>query len=207
MQLDSLSQVEFDIETNRLVGFVPPCNNDGLPIVDSLLALSLQGIEDCFRSQQIAKFAYVFMAQCICKEVPPFCLGCTGTNNCFTATEVLKRWKYIYAEFHKRNITVVSFGGDGDSQILKAMKVSCDFKLNTNDQLQHDQFQFSPSSLLKELPNMKQWSWFWLKQTAPVIYMQDYVHVAVKLKARLLKPSVILPIGDFLAGSHHLKII
>ena len=37
--------------------------------------------------------------------------------------------------------------------------------------------------------------------------MKDYVHVAVKLKARLLKPSVILPIGDFLAGSHHLKII
>ena len=100
MRLDS-SQVEFDIETNRLVGFVLLCNNDGLPIVDSFLALFLEDIEDCFRSQQIAKFAYVFMAQCICKEVPPFCLGCIETNNCFTATEVLKRWKYIYAECHK----------------------------------------------------------------------------------------------------------
>ena len=85
-----LSRVEFDIETNRLVGFVLPCNNDGLPIVDSFLALSLEGIEDCFRSQQIAKFVYAFMVQCICKEVTPFCLGCIGTNNCFTATEVLK---------------------------------------------------------------------------------------------------------------------
>ena len=37
--------------------------------------------------------------------------------------------------------------------------------------------------------------------------MQDYVHVAITLKARLLKPSVILPTGGFLAGSHHLKII
>ena len=29
----------------------------------------------------------------------------------------------------------------------------------------------------------------------------------MKLKARFLKPSIILPLGDFLAGSHHLKMI
>ena len=58
---------------------------------------------------------------------------------------------YIYAECHKQNITVVSFGDDKDSRILRAIKVSSDFKLNANDQLQHDQFQFSLSSLLKEL--------------------------------------------------------
>ena len=84
------------------------------------------------------------------------------------------------------------------------MKILCDFKVGTND---HNEFQFSPSHLLNELPNTKQWPWFWLKVTAPVIYMQDFVHVAVKLKARLLKPSIILPFGDFLAGSHHLKIV
>ena len=33
------------------------------------------------------------------------------------------------------------------------------------------------------------------------------MHVAVKLKARLLKPSIILPLGNFLAGSHHLKFL
>ena len=37
--------------------------------------------------------------------------------------------------------------------------------------------------------------------------IQDFVYVAVKLKARLLKPSVILPLGHFLAGSHHLKLL
>jgi len=57
--------------------------------------------------------------------------------------------------------------------------------------------------LLKEVPNTKQWPWFWLKQTGSVIYIQDYVHIAVKLKACLLKPSITL---DFLAGSHHLKM-
>jgi len=82
--------------------------------VDSFLAFSLEGIEVCFTSQQIDKFVYVFVAQCIYKEVPPFCLG---TNNSFTATEVLKRWKYIYSEFHKQKITVISFGGDEDSRV------------------------------------------------------------------------------------------
>ena len=104
-----LSRVEFDIESNRLVGFVLPCDSNGLPIVDSFLALSFECIEQHFKQQQVAKLAYVFMAQCVCKNVPPFCLGCIGTDNCFTATEVLKRWKYIYSECQKRNITVVSF--------------------------------------------------------------------------------------------------
>ena len=37
--------------------------------------------------------------------------------------------------------------------------------------------------------------------------MQDIVYLAVKLKARLLNPSIILPIGKFLAGIHHLRLI
>jgi len=40
-----LGRVDFDIETNRLVGFVLPCNNNGLPIVDSILALSFGDIQ------------------------------------------------------------------------------------------------------------------------------------------------------------------
>ena len=131
-------------------------------------------------------------------------LGYIGTNNCFTATEVLKCWKHIYWEYQKQNITVISFGGDGDSWILRAMENSYQFKINANDK---QQFDLSPSSLLKELPNTKQWPWFWLQRTGPVIHVQDHVHVAVKLKAQFLKPSIILPLGDFFAGSHHLKMI
>ena len=37
--------------------------------------------------------------------------------------------------------------------------------------------------------------------------MQDVVHLAVKLKARLLSPSVVLPFGGFLAGAHHLQLV
>ena len=40
-----------------------------------------------------------------------------------------------------------------------------------------------------------------------VIYVQDIVHIAVKLKSRLIKPSIVLPMGDFVAGVHHLQIL
>ena len=42
--------------------------------------------------------------------------------------------------------------------------------------------------------------------TTSVAYVQDTIHLAVKLKARLLKTSIILPLGNFVAGLHHLRI-
>jgi len=84
------------------------------------------------------------------------------------------------------------------------MKISSNFKVKTADATH---FQVSPSYLTTEIPIPKKWTWFWFKKTTPVLHIQDYMHVAVKLKARLLKPSVILPLGNFLAGSHHLKFL
>jgi len=40
-----------------------------------------------------------------------------------------------------------------------------------------------------------------------VAFVQDTVHVAVKLKTRLLKPSIMLPMGDYVASSSHLKLL
>ena len=45
-------------------------------------------------------------------------------------------------------------------------------------------------------------SWFLVFPT--VAFVQDIVHVAVKLKSKLLKPSVLLSMGRYLAGIQHL---
>ena len=37
--------------------------------------------------------------------------------------------------------------------------------------------------------------------------MQDMLHIAVKMKSRLLKPSTILPMDDFTTGVHYLQIL
>ena len=40
-----------------------------------------------------------------------------------------------------------------------------------------------------------------------MLCIQDIVHVGVKLKARLLKPSIVLPLGSFIATSSHLHML
>ena len=40
-----IAHIEWDAETNRCCGFVLPLNKDGLPEVDSFLAVSFEGIE------------------------------------------------------------------------------------------------------------------------------------------------------------------
>ena len=116
-----ISRVEYD-KTNRCIGFVLPIDDNGLPKNDEFLALSFETMERMFKTTDVAKYAYLYMAQPLCSTATPFCLACLGTNNQFTAREVLLRWKYIANECKRRGINVVT--GDGDIRLLKAMKVT-----------------------------------------------------------------------------------
>ena len=200
-----IARIDYDSESDRLVGFVLPCNDQGLPLADSFLATTIESIEEMFENNKRSKYAYVYMAQCLSNNIPPYFLACLGTDNCFSATNVLNRWNYIYTECVKRNISVVSFGSDGDSRNLRAMKISCQFNLaSSNDK---SLFTKSPSILANEMHYPKDWSWFWVKNPTTIAFVQDTVHIAVKMKSRLLKPSTVLPMGNFMAGLHHLQIL
>ncbi len=59
----------------------------------------------------------------------------------------------------------------------------------------------SPTIPLKWKP------WFLLKPTAIAFVRTLHVHIAVKLKSRLLKPSVILALGKYVAGGHHIRML
>ena len=198
-----IARVEYDSESNRLVGFVLPGDEEGLPISSSFIATSFESIKKSFQTGDVAKYAFVYMAQPLSDGVPAFCLACLGTNNKFTSDLVLKRWRYIFTECKKRGILVVSFGADGDSRELKAMQHST--KLSFSFQASN----YSASSL--DLPPFSiptEWcTWFAMQNPTRVVYVQDTVHIGVKLKARLLKPSIVLPLGRFVAGVHHLHLV
>jgi len=74
-----IGRVDYDSETDWCVGFVLSVNDHGLPISDSFLATSFSAIENIFNNGTIAKYAYVYMAQPLGLNVPPFCLACFGT--------------------------------------------------------------------------------------------------------------------------------
>ncbi len=97
-----------------------------------------------------------------------------------------------FTECQKRGISVVSFGADGDPRELRAMKLSAMFS---------SQAALGAADML----NILEWSkWFAQQNQTSVAYVQDTVHVAVKLQAKLLKPSTVLPLGRFTGGVHHL---
>ena len=198
-----VTRIDYDCETDRCVGFVLPLDSNGLPLVDSFLAVSYKGIEEMFHCTPKAKYAYVYMVQPLSLNAPPFCLACIGSDNKFTAQHVLLRWKYIYEECTRRDMLLLSFGGDGDSRIMSAMKQSVSL-LSLKEPLLND-IPSSPS--VPRIPST--WKeWFQMHPRSTISYVQDVVHVGVKLKARLLKPGIHLPMGPhFCASGNHLQMI
>ena len=200
-----ISRVEYDSESNKLVGFVLPCNDNSLPNCDAFIANTFEAIEDAFKSGVIAKYAFVYMVQPLTKGVPAFCLACLGSDNRFSNELVAKRWKHIREECHKRGIIALSFGADGDSRELRAMQLSTQLCLSRRQQKKGNDL---PTSIAVPVKISPTWStWFAMQNPTEVAYVQDVVHVAVKLKSRLLKPSIALPLGNYLAGLHDLRMI
>ena len=115
------------------------------------------------------------MAQPLGADIPPFCLACLGTDQRFTAQHVLQRWQYICSQCSEKGISVVSFGGDGDSKVMKAMRVSALLLTSPDDPLL--QGVPAPVHTIKISPSWK--NWFCIKPAA-ISYVQDVVDVAVK---------------------------
>ena len=118
-----ITRIEYDSNSNKLVGFVLPLDTEYLPIGGSFLATSFDGIEQMFSSASKASSAYIYVAQPLSPSTPPFSLCLIGTDNRFDANSVTHRWKYMIKECKKRNIEVVSFSADGDSRLLTSMRV------------------------------------------------------------------------------------
>ena len=68
-------------------------------------------------------------------------------------------------------------------------------------------FNEGNESLFSKSHTSTPFGWFWSHRPSTVVYVQDVVHMAVKLQSHLIKPSVLLPMGSFVAGVHHLQIL
>ena len=153
-----------------------------------------------FQNNAISKCAVVCMVQSLYHNAPPFILACLGTDNKFTAKHVLQRWQYIYNECAKRGITVLNFSGDGDSRIMKSMRVSTSLMTTTTDP---DLKSFSPAI---DVP--RTWNSWFCTMPKGVLFVQDTIHLAVKLKAYLLNPNVALKMGPtYEVGAYHIQML
>ena len=134
------------------------------------------------------------MVQPLKEGIPSFCLACLASDNRFTSKEVLHRWVHIYDQLKQRGITLLSFSSDGDARLMKSMRITMGFSLP--DPL----LTLSPSKHLDPIiipTALRVWC---CMQPTSLLCIQDTVHIAVKLKARLLKPSIIVPMGTYICS-------
>jgi len=184
-----ISRIEYEPTTDKLAGFVLPV--DGfLPLTESFIATSFEKIEAMFHNEPRSTYAYVYVAQPMAPGVPPFCLNITGTNNRFDAKTVLSRWKHMLSECKLRNIHVISFSGDGDTQLLTSMRLSTQLYSYNSDAIPVKLRDPFSEELMKNIS--QKWitsKWFATERITQVSPVQDTVHLGVKLKARLLTYS------------------
>eukprot|EP00731_Ephydatia_muelleri_P010532 Em0005g1118a len=107
-----VARVDYDPETNRLVGFVLP--------------------EDSFKSSKISKYALVYIAQPLSPGVPAFPLACIGTDNKFTADILLKRWSHISRKYvaGAHHLQLVQSTYSKDQHGLRERDIDCRDKQN-----------------------------------------------------------------------------
>ena len=195
-----VARVEYDSETD-CCGF---CFTFGRKWSTNCQLFQSSAIENMFSDNQIAKYVYIYMAQPLRKDVPDFCLACISTNKKFTYETVLNHYNYIFEQCKRRGIHVASFGGDGDSCVMKTMRIASGLLLPKEG----SKPAVGTVSTLKPPKIPSSWfSWYYIHLLSTLACVQDVIHVADKLKFRLIKPSVMLPMGDYVAGSHHIPII
>lgn len=187
-------KVQYDIRSNQLVGFVLPLNNNGMPVTGSYPTTSAAKIQESFKIGKVASLAYVFIAQPLIENAPSICLCLFGTDNKFYANDVLKRWKYIIGCLRTEGISVLGVSSDGDPRLLKAMRMECQLGIENDSYTDVTGKEFRAQ-------------YFHAEFEPQIIAIQDTVHIGAKLRMRFIKPSTLLPMGDFLVSVSHLKIL
>ncbi|XP_031348416.1 uncharacterized protein LOC116174616 [Photinus pyralis] len=126
------------------------------------------------------------MAQPLQDGAAAFCLTLFGSNNTFTHEDVLLRWKYIQQETTNYNIVVDGISSDGDSRCLKAMKIIAGLPAFSKQETPYSPY-FQAN--------------FDINNLVPI---QDTVHIATKMKNRLLNEKIVLEMGNYEVSKDHL---
>lgn len=124
-------RIQYWIKTDQLVGFVLPLNSNGLPKKNCFLASTASDIKNIFSKNDISTYVNVIVAQPMQENAIPFCIASYGTNNKFSAENVMHRWDFIKNSCESYGIIVQGFSGDADSRILRTMNTKT-FTLQKN---------------------------------------------------------------------------
>ena len=129
----------------------------------------------------------------------PYILAAYGTNNRFTAIDILRRWILLHSKCKDQRIRLVGFATDCDSRYMKAMRLSLGFfaRLPNIDLL-------NENNRVLNIHCPQTWNFFFMRSRQLFLCMQDGVHLATKIRNRLLSKTATMLIGNQYISVNHL---
>ncbi|CAF2998115.1 unnamed protein product [Rotaria sp. Silwood2] len=150
-----ISRIDYDAQSDNFIGF-SSCLVNGLAQQNFFQTNKFDELKLWFDTFDKSTSINLHMIQSIVSSPSPFILSTYGSNNKSTATDVLKRWLYIYNQCLYQGIRVIGFSSDCDARYLRAMRLCTRFFAqlpNLNLLQQRDDFHL-------QIP--EQWSWFFM---------------------------------------------
>lgn len=186
------NRIQYDSQTNQLVGFVLPLGENGMPIAGYNKARSAAEIEKCFynvetcQQKKCASYVNVVMAQPLVPGIPAFCLLVFGSDAMYNTKDIEKRWQFIKDELKKKEIDVVTFASDSDPKFNSLMRHHIKLGQNVENNL-----------------NFPAWFRADLCFSANFMPVQDTVHIGTKFRNRILEYT--LKMGEHDISVEHLS--
>lgn len=181
-----VKRVEYSSNYNLISGLVLPLGTNGIPISDSFLANKFENILNYIKNNNRASLVYVILAQPLEPGASPFCLAAFGIDNTFTADDILNRWKFTIDQLENNSIQVIGISSDGDTRLLKAMRIQTKLFTNTNNEHVN----------------------FFIAENKTIAFVQDTVHILTKLRTRFLKSDEKkLKIGKYSINIAHIRYL
>jgi hypothetical protein len=196
-----LRKIMYDVRSNSFVGFTPPLDENGLPLVKSFRTDSFEELSNWFEHEDVSHLLNLHMIQAIPtddKTAYPFPLAAYGTNGKYTSVDVIRRWFTIFEQSLAQGIRIVGFSTDADPRYLLGMRLVSGFYAT----LSHDPKTHHPATFTVAIP--ASWSWFYLSNKQMFLCMQDAIHICTKLRNRLLSSSAMMMMGHASISTDHL---
>ncbi|UJR24367.1 hypothetical protein I4U23_005744 [Adineta vaga] len=185
-----ISKISYDIQSNSFIGFCPQLNN-GIPSTRQYQTDDFHELEKWFDTVEKSTLVSIHTVQPVASESSaPFLLSSFGTNNQITSISILSLWLFIFDNCLAGNIRVVGYSSDADPKFLKAMRLA------TGYFSQLPNFNLLNRNDIFETKIPQSWIWFYMRAKQLFLCFQDSIHLATKLRNRLLSKTASLLMGD-----------
>ncbi|CAF1136421.1 unnamed protein product [Adineta steineri] len=181
-----IQSIYYDSKDDCFIGFCSPLMN-GLPLMNTFKTDNYHQLENWFQHTNRSSLINTHLIEPIPTNNSshahsrPYILSAYGTDDVVTATDILRRWMFLFNECKERDIRLVGFSSDCAPKYLKAMRLALGFFTRAPN---IDLITGNDNILNIGIPST--WRFFYMRKIQSFLVMQDGTHLVTKVRNRLL---------------------